>query len=130
MKQKSLTLTEKERELFDILKRGGFHTTDELCGELNCEKPDIRALVRKLRKKFIDNEPEVDEYVFSSKTGYTVEARPEVVMHEARMRMAFGTGVLLNGVHVFKIAKKKHLKDFNSLKVEYKPGIIQIGKIF
>jgi hypothetical protein len=87
-------------------------------------------LVRNLRKKFIAGCAEVDEYVYSSKSGYTVEAKPEVVMHEARMRMAFGTGVLLNGVHVFKSAKKIALKDFNTLKVEYKPGISQISKIF
>ena len=79
--------------------------------------------------KEADGDTEIDSYIFATKGGYTTDNKPEHVMYEARLRMAMGTGVLINGIYVFKTSKKIAAKNFRQLKIEYKPKLLEIGQI-
>ena len=122
-------LSSSEAEVQDILHRGGTWTTSELSEEVGVRDDKVRMLVKKLRKKYLENHPEVARYVFTTKGGYTIDEKPEHVMYEARMRMAMGTGVLFNGVYVFKRGRKIALQNYKKLRIEYKPKLLQIEKL-
>jgi len=119
--------TTVEKGVLDILKEGGVWGSKEMAESLSIEIPKLRDAVRKIRRRFLDGE-EVP-YIFTAKGGYTVDEKPENVMYEARMRLAFGTGVLLNGVHVFRRGKRIAAKNFSVLRVEYKPRMDELSEI-
>lgn len=122
-------LSKEEIALQEILHRGGVWTVSELADEVGVTKSKLRRIVKGLRRKFYDNHTEVALYIFTTKGGYTIDDKAENVMYEARMRLAMGTGVLLNGVYVFKRGKTIAARNFSNLKVEYRPKMLTIGKL-
>jgi hypothetical protein len=116
-------------DMIEILSRGGVHSSADLAEELNRPKRRISGIVRRARQMFMDGSDKVDVRVYSTKGGYTIEEKPEHVMHEARFRICMAAGVLLNGAHVFKTARQIAQKDFITLQVEYKPRMIEMGKL-
>lgn len=116
-------------DIYEILERGGVWSSKELAEELGIKQAEARLSIKKLRKMFLSNSDKIHRYVFTTKGGYTIDNKPEHIMYEARMRMAMGTGVLINGIYVFKTGKKIATKHFSQLKVEYKPKMLTIGEI-
>lgn len=114
---------------FDDYSGGGIYSSLEIAKELDTSVEEIRKGVRKIRSKFLNGNEEFDRYVYTTKGGYTLDHKPEHVMYEARLRMAMGTGVLINGVYVFKTGKKIATRNFHQLKIEYKPKLLEIGRI-
>ena len=120
-------LTIEEKGVLEVLDKGGVWGSKEMADHLSIEIPKLRDVVRKIRKKFLGG-MEVP-YIFTAKGGYTVDEKPEYVMYEARLRMALGVGVLLNGVHVFRRGKRIAAKNFSVLRVEYKPRMAELEKV-
>jgi hypothetical protein len=118
-----------KKDVYEVLERGGVWSTKEIAKELDIDVVEVRKEIRKLRLAFLNGNKEVEHYVFLTKGGYTMDNKPEHVMYEARFRMAMGTGVLINGVYVFKTGKQIAAKNFEQLKIAYKPQLLQIGKL-
>jgi len=114
-------------ELQKILDRGGVWSAKDLSDELNREVLVIRRLIRRLRKAFLSGKN--DRWVFTTKGGYTMDEKPEHVAYESRLRFAMGTGMLLNGVYVFKRCRQIGIREFKGLMVEYKPKMFTINKV-
>ena len=117
------------KQMLDFMNNGGIYSSKELAKEFKIPAKEIRKIVRQVRMKFLKGSKEVDQYIFTTRGGYTTDHKPEHVIYEARLRMAMGTGILINGVYVFKTGKKIAFKNFNQLKIEYKPRFLEIEKI-
>ena len=115
--------------IYEILQQGGVWSTKELAKEADISVADVRKEIKKLRFKFLNNVKDVEHYIFTTRGGYTMDTKPEHAMYEARLRIAMGTGILINGVYVFKTGKKIAEKSFKQLKIEYKPKLLEISKI-
>ena len=117
------------KDVYEVLERGGVWGSREIADELNIVANEVRKSVKMLRQMFHNNDTEINRYIFTTKGGYTIDNKPEHAMYEARLRMSMGTGVLINGIYVFKTSKKIGMKHFNQLKVEYKPKLLAIDKL-
>jgi len=117
------------KDLLDIMQDGGVYTVDQLSDELNRTKERVRRIVKRARDKFNDGNKSVDYWVYSTRGGYTIEEKPEHAMHETRMRMRMGMGVILNGAHVFRTAKRIAARDFGAFQIEHKPKMLTMGRL-
>ena len=113
--------------LWSILSDNNVHATNDLADELNCSKDKVRAIIQLHRKRF--NSGEEDTWVYLTRGGYTVDGRPEHVAYESRFRLAMGTGVIMNGMYVLKQMKRLAFKEFNGMMLEYKPKMLEMGKV-
>ena len=114
-------------ELFGILSDEKVHSSFDLSEELNCSISRVRNLVRTCRQRF--NNGDGDSWIYVTKNGYTISDKPEHVSYEARLRLAMGFGILINGAFVLKQMKRIAQKDFGNLMIEYRPRMIEMGKI-
>jgi len=127
--QKRFSYASDVKNLLDIMQDGAIHSAEELADELNRTKDRVRLVVKKARQKFNNGDLDVDCWIYSTRGGYTIDEKPEHVMHEARMRYRMGIGVILNGAHVFSTAKRIAIKDFGTLQIELKPKMLSMGKL-
>ena len=118
----------KKQQLFNVLKNGGYWTVNELSKEIDVAPLQVRELIRQLRKGFLENGT-VDNYIYTTKFGYTIDEKPENVMYEARLRMALGVGTLINGIWVFKKSKSIAHKQFRDLNISYKPKMLTVQNL-
>ena len=84
-------------------------------------------MVHIAREKFLDGT--ADEYIHSTKRGYTINPKPEDMAGEARRRWRMGTSVVINGTPIYKQLKQLYGNRFNTLSVEYKPKLIEMKKL-
>ena len=115
------------KELLEILSDDSVHSTLDLADELNCGKNRVRDIVRMCRQRF--NNGDGDTWVYCTRGGYTTSNAKEHVSYESRLRLAMGMGVLINGAFVLKQMRRIAQKDFGSLMIEYRPKMIEMGKL-
>lgn len=118
-------LTEMEEELLSLLKRHDFVPKSQICTTLNISKTRASYMIRKIRKKFLDDYEGVP-YIFISPQGYTVQERVDAMAYETKFRFNMGMGMILNGAYVYKRFKKKSLKGFREIAIEYKPRMLEM----
>lgn len=120
-------MNEKEEELLALLNRHDFVSKDQIVSTLRISKTRASYMIRKIRKKFIDQWDV--PYIFSSSEGYTVKEKVSAMAWEMRFRLNMGMGMILNGAYVYKKLKQKSLKGFKEVAVEYKPRMLEIKSI-
>ena len=121
--------TELQNDLYNFLIKGGVHTSEDLAKHFDLTINGVRSLIRALRKRFNEGDEDISHYIFTTQAGYSTDEKPEYCAYEAGMRFAQGTGVLINGVYVFKRTKKFAVKEFSRLRIQYKPRILALEKI-
>lgn len=124
-----LNMSNDMKELVNVLSRGGVHSVEDLSDEMNRTKERIRIVVQKVRKRFNFGDKEFQTWVYTTAGGYTIEEKPEHMAYESRLRLNMGLGVILNGAHVLNQMKRLALKDFNGMMIEYKPRMLEMGKV-
>jgi len=114
--------------LLDLLSDNDYHTIQEVSDHLNCSNAIATSVVHVARKKFLDGT--VDEYVHSTKRGYTINPKPEDLAGEARRRWKMGTSVVINGTPIYKQLKQLSGSGrFNTLSIDYKPKLIEMKRL-
>ena len=125
MAKKKQTLV---KALLDLLSDNDYHTISEIADHLNCSKVVATSVVYIARKKFLDGS--IDEYVHSTKYGYTINPKPEDLAGEARNRWRMGTSIVINGTPIYKQLKQlSGGRRFNTLTIEYKPKLIEMKRL-
>ena len=124
-----LNMTNDMKEMLVILSRGGIFSKEDLSDEQNRTPERIRCIVSNIRKRFNAGEEGFDTWVYTTAKGYTTDAKPEHMAYEARLRLSMGMGVILNGAYVLKQMRRIALKSFNGMMIEFKPRMIEMGKV-
>jgi len=117
----------KSTELLSILGRGGIYTTKELAKEMDIDKLAVHSIVRSVRMRFLDGKKV--PYIYITGSGYTLEESPEYVAYESKKRLSMGFGILANGVFVFKRCRRIATKEFEALRIQYKPQMFTVKQL-
>lgn len=122
-------LTKIEGEILDILGDGEAYSAAVLAEKVGVPSATVRRVISGLRRKFNNAHNQVKEYVLLTKSGYSIKQSKENLMYEAGFRFRLGCGILYNGRWVFSRCKQLKGKDFNDLKLEFKPKVIEFNNV-
>jgi hypothetical protein len=114
--------------LLDLLSDNNYHPIDDVADHLNRSNAVVAGVVHAVREKFLSGK--ISEYVHSTRRGYTINPKPEDLAGEARRRWRMGTSIVINGTPIYKQLKRLSGGGrFNTLAIEYKPKLIEMGKL-
>ena len=120
-------LTTREEEVLGVLNQRELVTAEELEQSTSIPRVAIAYTIRKIRKKFLEGY-EVP-YIFTAKGGYTLRETASTLAHETRTRLKMGTSIILNGSYVYEKFKKKALRGFQEVFMEYKPKLLDMSNM-
>jgi len=125
---KRVIVESKSLEIAEILKRGGNFSSKELAKEMGIPKDIIPKCVASLRSSF--RHGKFDTWIYTTKIGYSTDKREEYIAYHSMRVIKQGFGNLVNGLPVLQEFKRLPSGTFGKVKIEYKPKMIMLDKLF
>lgn len=111
-----------EAEVLELIRTKAPVRSTTIAKVLNMDLKYVTNTIRNLRRKF--NNGTSDQYIYLTKDGYSLDETKHGVVYETNMRLSQMIGMGVNSIFIRTRCRKIALKDFNKLKIVYRPSLL------
>jgi predicted ArsR family transcriptional regulator len=115
-----------EERVLELLSQDSPLKANEVALQLGVNVLRVRSAIKLQRKHFIDGKSRVR--IMTGSRGYSLTQNRSNVVHETDLRIAQIAGSLYYGAPVFQKCRKIAAKDFNSIKLQYEPKMLELKR--
>lgn len=115
-----------EERVLELISRDGPLKANEIALQLSANVARVRSAIKRQRKHFIDGKSRVR--IMTGPRGYSLTQNRRNVVYETGLRISQIAGNIYYGAPVFQKCRKIAAKDFNSIKLQYEPKMLELKR--